>query len=393
VSHGGGDDRHGPDHLPVTGLPVSPSGQVITQTLYPDGTIDSAPNGFTVPVEAVDVAVATGAMSSVRRDVVVGDQTFRMLTVPREGGHGAVQVVRGLGETERVLATLRWQIVLAVALVALISGLAGWLIARQLTERLERLTAAAEEVADTGRLDVDVPTDGSDETGRLGVAFASMLTALHRSREAQQRLVQDAGHELRTPLTSMRTNVSVLRRYESLPAAERDQVLVDLDAESRELSDLVNELVTLTSVGIDEEPVTPVPLGELAERVAERVRRRYGVDVSVESDEGTVPGRASALERAMTNLVDNAAKFGRGSAVQVQVSGGTVTVTDHGPGIPDADAPHVFDRFFRSDEARSMPGSGLGLAIVSDVVESHGGRVFAATDDLGTHVGFTLPRA
>ena len=93
-------------------------------------------------------------------------------------------------------------------------GLLGWLIARQVTRRLVRLTGAAEQVAATGRLDVAVPVEGTDEAGRLGAAFNEMLAALARSKDDQQRLVQDAGHELRTPLTSLRTNISVLRRYD-----------------------------------------------------------------------------------------------------------------------------------------------------------------------------------
>ena len=123
-----------------------------------------------------------------------------------------------------------------------------------MTRRLARLTGVAEEVAATGRLDVPVPVGGSDEAGRLGTAFNEMLTALGRSRDAQQRLVQDAGHELRTPLTSLRTNVSVLRRHETLAPETRTRVIDDLDAETRELTGLVNELVELATDARDDEP-------------------------------------------------------------------------------------------------------------------------------------------
>ena len=130
--------------------------------------------------------------------------------------------------------------------------LLGWFIALTVTRRLERLALVAGEVASTGRLDVDVPVDGRDETGRLGRAFSGMLDALHRSKREQQQLVQDAGHELRTPLTSLRTNVSVLRRrFDNLPADAREQLLNDLDSETRELTDLVNELVELATESRD----------------------------------------------------------------------------------------------------------------------------------------------
>lgn len=366
--------------------------QVVTQTLDPTGGASSPGTGFALPVTAVDRQVASGQVGSAHQDEVIDDTPFRVLTVALPDG-GALQVARSTAENERVLDQLRSEILVVVVVVVLLSGLAGWVIARQLTRRLARLTEAAEQVASTGRLDVPVPTEGSDEAGRLGVALASMLEALRRSRDSQQRLVQDAGHELRTPLTSLRTNVSVLRRHADLAEQQRVQVLTDLDAETRELTDLVNELVALASDQADEEPEQRVALAPLVERVADRTRRRYGCEVTVEADTTEVLGRPAALERAVGNLLDNAAKFGAGGPVRVAVAGGTVTVTDRGPGIAAADVPHVFDRFFRADTARSMPGSGLGLAIVRDVAESHGGTVFARTTPDGTEVGIDLPAA
>ncbi len=384
-------ERSGPDGSPVGLNPFDllRTEQVVAQTIDASGAVTSPPSGFALPVTAVDRQVAGGQLTSAQRSEVIDDIPFRVLTVPLDGG--ALQVARSTAENERVLEQLRREILVVVLVVVLLSGLAGWVIARQLTRRLARLTDTAEEVAATGRLDVPVPTGGSDEAGRLGVALASMLEALRRSREAQQRLVQDAGHELRTPLTSLRTNVGVLRRHADLPEQQRTQVLTDLDTETRELTDLVNELVALASDRADEEPEQPVVLAPLVERVAERTRRRYGCQVTVTADSTQVLGRPAALERAVTNLLDNAAKFGGGGPVSVSVDAGTVTVTDRGPGIADADLPHVFDRFFRSDAARSMPGSGLGLAIVRDVAESHGGRAFARTTPQGTEVGITLP--
>ena len=118
-----------------------------------------------------------------------------------------------------MLDALRWLILVVVVVVTGLGALAGWLIARRATKPLVQLTDAAEEVATSGRLDVDVPPAGNDEPGRLARAFATMLAALGQSREQQQQLVQDAGHELRTPLTSLRTNVETLRRYDDLPEA------------------------------------------------------------------------------------------------------------------------------------------------------------------------------
>jgi two-component system sensor histidine kinase MprB len=391
-SHDGDRNRPGGGPTGLNPIDLLRTEQMVTQTLDPAGNVTSPGTGLVLPVTALDRQVASGQLGSARRDEVIDDTPFRVLTVALSDG-GALQVARSTVENERVLDQLRSQILVVVLVVVLLSGLAGWVIARQLTRRLARLTDAAEQVASTGRLDVPVPTEGTDEAGRLGVALASMLEALRRSRDSQQRLVQDAGHELRTPLTSLRTNVSVLRRHADLPDEQRGQVLSDLDAETRELTDLVNELVALASDQADEEPEQRVTLAPLVERVAERTRRRFGCEVAVDADGTEVLGRPAALERAVSNLLDNAAKFGGGAPVRVTVVRGTVTVTDQGPGIAAADAPHVFDRFFRADTARSMPGSGLGLAIVRDVAESHGGTAFARTTPNGTQVGIRLPVA
>ncbi|MCU1430342.1 MAG: two-component system sensor kinase [Actinomycetia bacterium] len=347
-----------------------------------------------LPVGTKDKALAAsqGTPSPVFRNVTINGQHFRMETASLGTGLGAVQVARSLAENEKVLGALRNRILIAAGLVVLAGGLIGWWIALQITRRLTRLTGAAEEVAHTGRLDVAVPVHGTDEAGRLGVAFNEMLAALARSKEDQQRLVQDAGHELRTPLTSVRTNASVLRRHELSPD-ERVQVLDDLDSEARELTDLVNELVELATDRSRDEPEEEIVLGDIAKRVATRAERRSSRTVALDADDSTVLARRQALERAMSNLVDNALKFDKGSGpIEMVVRSGTVTVLDRGPGIDESDRKHVFDRFFRAIAARSEPGSGLGLSIVRDVAERHGGEVFAdAREGGGSAIGFRLP--
>jgi two-component system sensor histidine kinase MprB len=324
------------------------------------------------------------------RDVTIEGEPFRMLTVALPGG--ALQVARSSQETERALDVIRNRTLVSMGLVMLGAALLGWLVARQVTRRLIRLTQAADAVASTGRLDVPVPVSGADETGRLGAAFNGMLGALSRSRQQQQQLVQDAGHELRTPLTSLRTNVSVLQRLDELDPESRRQILADLDSETKELTALVNELVELATDRHDGEPEQDCDLGAIAEQAAARVRRRTGRVITVVSDDSVVRCRAGGIDRAILNIVDNAAKFSDEGNIDVSVVHGRVAVSDHGPGIPDGDLPHVFDRFYRSVASRSQPGSGLGLAIVRDIVESHGGRVFAEPrEGGGTTVGFTLP--
>jgi two-component system sensor histidine kinase MprB len=221
-----------------------------------------------------------------------------------------------------------------------------------------------------------------------------MLGALAVSRAEQQRLVQDAGHELRTPLTSLKTNLSVLRRHPEMTSEMREGVLDDLDSEVTELTDLVNELVAVASGELEEQPPERIDLPALIEEVAERVGRRRSREIVVDvRAAGAVDAPRSALDRAVTNLIDNACKFDLSDGlIDVAVDGGSVTVFDRGPGIAPGEEERIFDRFHRSESARTMPGSGLGLSIVRDVVTRAGGTVHAGPrEGGGAAIGFTLP--
>ena len=364
---------------------------VLAQIIGADGTILRSPQSGELPVDDSDLAVASGTNTGITepRDVTVEGEAFRMLTIPVDGG--AVQIARSARETQRALAVIRERTLLSVAFVIIGAAFLGWLIGRQVTRRLVRLTEAADDVAETGRLDVEVPVSGSDETGRLGKAMNGMLGALARSREQQQQLVQDAGHELRTPLTSLRTNVAVLRRMDNLAPEARQQLVDDLDSETKELTALVNELVELATDRRDDEPEQDCDLQALCEQAAARVRRRTGREITVTGDDSLVSCRPAAIDRAVVNLIDNAAKFSVDGLIEVAVHDGRVAISDRGPGIPEDDLAHIFDRFYRSVASRSLPGSGLGLAIVRDIVESRGGTVFAEPRaGGGSTVGFTL---
>ena len=306
-----------------------------------------------------------------------------------------MQIGRSLDEVDSVLDDLRRRTLILVIAVSLAAALAGWLIAGTVAAPMSRLTKAAEEVGSSGRLDVAVPGTGTDEVGRLGGAFRYMLGALATSRAEQQRLVQDAGHELRTPLTSLKTNLSVLRRHPEMASDMRDGVLDDLDSEITELTELVNELVAVASGDLEAQPNERIDLQALAADVAERVGRRRSRDIVLEArSSAVVDAPRSALDRAVTNLIDNACKFDETAGpIDIVVDGGSLTVLDHGPGIPEGEEQRIFDRFHRAESARSMPGSGLGLSIVRDVVERAGGTVSATNrDGGGAAIGFTSRR-
>jgi two-component system, OmpR family, sensor histidine kinase MprB len=379
------------------GVTAGPGGRrrVVVQVIDAQGNIILSPASGALPISDAELRLAASGGRQIRRSFEFDDEQYRGLTVAVDGG-GAVQYVRSTDENERALHEIRDHTLAAVIIVMALAAIVGLVIGRQVTRRLRRLTATAGEVAATGRLDIDVPTEGADETGQLGRAFSGMLAALAGSRAQQHQLIQDAGHELRTPLTSLRTNVAVLRRFDQLDETARTQMIADLDSETRELTSLVNELVELATDRRDDEPSQIVRLGELAERAAARTRRRTSREIVIVADDALVDVRPSAIERALQNLIDNAVKFAPTGAVEVSIHAGTVTVRDHGPGVPATDLGQIFDRFYRSVESRSLPGSGLGLSIVKSIVESHSGTVFArnaAPAGSGAEIGFTIPLA
>lgn len=351
---------------------------VVFQCIGENGSILATIGPSQLPVGDRDLEIARSGRGRTVRTVDSDGGTWRVETVGIAGG-GAVQIARDFGESGRVLSTLRWTLTVLVLVAGALSAFLGWLLARRATKPLEQLTVAAEEVATTGRLDVDVPPAGVDETGRLARAFSVMLSALGQSRDQQQQLVQDAGHELRTPLTSLRTNVETLQRYPHLPADTRATVLADLASETRELGSLVDELVQLATDTWDDEPEESLDLAQIAERIVDRARRRTGREITIDAEPAPFVGRPRELTRAIGNLVDNAAKFSEPpTPIEVVVRRGMVEVRDHGPGIAPEDLPHVFGRFYRAADARPKPGSGLGLAIVDQIVRSHGGTVSVA---------------
>jgi len=276
------------------------------------------------------------------------------------------------------------------------AGAAGWVVARNGLRPVRRLTSDVEEIARTEDLR-PLPVEGDDEVARLATAFNQMLASLAASRDRQRRLVADAGHELRTPLTSLRTNIDLLTQAGTgLPEEARGELLADVRAQIEELTTLVGDLVELAR----DDPMSPVvgtvELHEVLDAALARVRRRApGLTFGIEAEPWYVEGEAGAIERALTNLLDNAAKWSPPSGtVHVSLAGGVVTIDDEGSGIDEADLPHVFERFYRATESRTMPGSGLGLAIVAQVAERHSGTVTAGRSPSGgTRMTFALPGA
>ena len=343
---------------------------------------------YKVPVSSDTLAVAKGTMRSLFTNGRVAGEPARIYTVylgrtdPDLSGKSygvALQFVRPVDDINRTLNRLRLILLLIVAGGVAAGAAAGALVSRSALVPVRRLTAAAERIARTGDPSERVAdAGGRDELARLGTAFNTMLGALEDSLETQRRFVADASHELRTPLTSLQTNIEVLKQQERLQPGQRNKLFADLEREAHEMRDLITGLLELARGDANEERVA-VQLDELVESSVERARSRFpNVRFDADLEPTNVSGVPERLERAVWNLLENAGKWSpTGSKVEVTLASGELRVRDHGPGIAPNDRVHVFDRFYRSDAARSLPGSGLGLAIVREVAEAHGGTVSA----------------
>jgi two-component system sensor histidine kinase MprB len=347
---------------------VQPSGRVARRP----GTEDLLP----VDARAKEIA-ASGSGESIA-DATVDGTHLRVYT-RGVGGRGAIQLARPLDEVDRQLRrVLLVLLFVGAAGVALGAGLAA-LVARTALAPIGRFTRRTEELAGDPDPSHRIEEGRGDELGRLARSFNSTLDSLQRSVEAQRQLVADASHELRTPIASLRANIQTLEHDRRLPEAEREALRADIVAELDELTALVADIVELARGAKPGELVDDVRVDEIVAAVADRARARAnGVVIDVSTEPTVVRGEPERIQRAVSNLVDNALKWSPGDGtVEVRLAGGELSVRDHGPGFDEADLPHVFDRFYRAGSARALPGSGLGLAIVRQAAEAHGGRAVA----------------
>jgi two-component system sensor histidine kinase MprB len=362
-----------------------------------DGDVSSVDRAAdAVDLGAPEIAVARGRSRYSLRSIPTDDGPYRVVAVPTRTRGVALVLAQSLESTERTLERLGIVLLVFGATGVLGAALAGWAVARNGLRPVRRLTAAAEDIARTEQLH-PIAVEGNDEIARLATAFNAMLAALSASRDRQRQLVADAGHELRTPLTSLRTNLDLLvqaDRRGGLSERSRNELLDDVRFQISELTTLIGDLVELARDEALPVTVESVDLAEVTDRAVARVRRRAS---SLAFDVHTAPwwvtGDPAALERAVTNLLDNAAKWSPPlGVVTVRLEDGTLLVADQGHGISEQDLPHVFDRFYRSTDSRTLPGSGLGLSIVRQVAERHGGSVSAGrSEDEGAAFWLSLP--
>ncbi len=393
-SDGGGPNGGslGDQHLACPPAPVF--GPVdAAQLTKPDGTIlVCITTGPALPPATVVGAPATEQLSTSRID----GANYRIAASPFHDG-GTIQVALSTAPDVAVLAALERKLILLALGSALLGGLAGWILATRLVAPVERMRRAARTIASTQDLTIPVPVDGPAELRDLGRDIATMVEALAASRSQQHRLVTDASHEFRTPLTSLTTNLELLERFDEIPENERPEIITALRADVDDLTHLARDLVELaTDRSTDEEPVETT-LVELVQPVITRARRRSGRDIQLDdhtdaaSINSMVHVRPQMIQRAASNLVENAIKYAPNGVILVRVGATSIEVLDSGPGIDPADSDQIFERFWRSDTARGLPGSGLGLSIVAQIATQHGGNTWAHRRvEGGTAVGFRV---
>jgi two-component system sensor histidine kinase MprB len=350
----------------------------------PKSVLAHSPDGF-VALVGQDAQVAKGQLPPYFRDVRYRGVAMRLYTTHLASSNdGLVRTARPLTEANATIARVRWLLIGLTLGGALVAALLGRLAANAVLRPVRALAGAVGEVSATRDLGRRIPVSGRDELASLAADFNAMLAALDESQQAQQQLIADASHELRTPLTAHRTNIELLARPD-LPVEQRQRVLTAAVRTIGELSALVGDLIQAARDGRSVDARQPLALDELAAAAVERAQHR-APELRFESrlEPYQLVGARSRLERALDNVLDNAIKWSpAGGTVEVALVDGRLTVRDHGPGIGEADLPHVFDRFYRAAAARALPGSGLGLAIVKQTVEDHGGSVTVANTDGG----------
>jgi two-component system, OmpR family, sensor histidine kinase MprB len=345
------------------------------------GSVD-APRGQgatpEIPPNAAERAIAAQGDGRVLSDRTVKGTHLRVLTVGTRGvagsPRGAVMIARPLTEVDHELSRI-----LLILLVVGLAGIAlaavlGAFVARTALAPIARFTRRTESLAGELNLSERLEAGGSDELGRLATSFNTTLDALERSLAAQRRLVADASHELRTPIASLRANIQTLEDAERLPQAEQLRLREDIVDELDELTALVGDVVELARGSQPTSELQEVRLDELVADAVARTRRRGELSFALELQPTVVRGEAERINRAVSNLLDNARKWSPpGGAVEVSVRDGVLSVRDHGPGFEQDELGKVFERFYRAERARKLPGSGLGLAIVRQAAEAHRG--------------------
>jgi heavy metal sensor kinase len=294
-----------------------------------------------------------------------------------------LQVAQSLEDIEATLQRLLLILIVSVPLLVLISGLSGYWLAARALQPIDQITGMARRISAedlSARLNI---SDTNDEVGRLASTFDNMLSRLDESFRRERQFTSDASHELRTPLTVMKAIIDRMKK-KSRTSKEYQQAFDELSEEVDRLGALTEDLLELARSDSKKEPAfQSIDLSSLMEDVSDSLRplmEAKGLNFTRQiEDKLCIWGDSDDLIRLFVNLLDNAIKFTERGEISLtaasQNNGINIVIKDTGKGIDARYLPHIFDRFYRSDEARTTRGSGLGLAIANDIVQRHGGKI------------------
>lgn len=305
------------------------------------------------------------------------------------------------------LADLLWASLFVLPVMLVIAWLAGHALARRALSPIEQMARRAQEIT-PDKLHARLPNaDANDELGQLARVFNDTLARLEQAFEQLRRFTSDASHELRTPLAMMRSVGEVGLQKDGSRAEYRDIVGSMLEEVGR-LTALIDNLLTISRADAGNIPLQRkvVPVMELVREAAglfEVLIEEKSQRIVIAGDELiSVNADPVFLRQALVNVLDNAVKYSSiGTCISVLVRGdlhreAVIEIQDQGPGIPDEDQPHIFDRFYRVDKARwrESGGTGLGLSIAKWAVEAHHGRIALDSElDRGCRFCIVLPSA
>lgn len=299
-----------------------------------------------------------------------------------------LEVAQSLKHVETTLVQFRWALIAFILIPLVLAAASGSFIVRSALSPVSRITRTAKSIDTSSDLSSRVGYQGpADEIGQLAATFDHMIERLDKTFQLQKDFIADASHELRSPLTVMRGNLDLLKR--NLGEKDREESLRAIEAETRRMSEVVNDLLFLAEIESDNlmksETVLlkDVVLEEL-ERFAPLAKGRL---VTGHMEDLSVKGDLQHLRRMLGNLIDNAIKYtpdGGSITLTLDRQNGwaKLTVSDTGIGIAPEHLTHIFDRFYRVDKAKSRArgGTGLGLSIVKSIAEQHGGRVTVTSE-------------
>jgi signal transduction histidine kinase len=314
-----------------------------------------------------------------------------------------ILVGRDLGEPENARLLVRQALMLALGIMGLGALIIWFAIGRTALQRIDRMSGAARNIM-AGDLAQRLPVSGAgDEFDRLSVSLNAMLARMERLDEGLRQVSDNIAHDLKTPLTRLRNRAESALASDN--ASSHAAALEDIIAESDQLIRTFNALLMISRVeaGSAVAEMSDIDLGAVAGEVAELyepLAEDEGLAIARDLMDGyVVRGNRELIGQAISNLIDNAIKYGSAGepaaiAVSVRRAEGAfmLDVADHGAGIPEEKYREVTKRFVRLDESRSKPGTGLGLALVVAVMELHGGRIEFFPTDPGreTNRGLTV---